>query len=59
MATIALLVCLSASPDRCRTVEIYVEACTALGIAVLAQWAAANPEYFVKAWSSCQTGQPT
>jgi hypothetical protein len=50
--------CLVASPNQCKRVELPVESCNSAGIAQIAIWAAANPEWRVERWSKCEPGVP-
>ena len=58
MAVIVILACLVASPTDCSKVEIQVEACTAHGLAAMAQWAMAHPHYRIEKWWGCARGVP-
>jgi hypothetical protein len=55
---LVVLACLTADPSTCGKVSMIVEGCSAGGQASAAQWVAEHPEYFIRAWLSCEPGQP-
>ena len=62
MTTLALLVCLIASPDQCRRVPIEhydtKQACLVDAIPQAAKWVGDHPDYRFRR-ATCADGQPT